>query len=108
MAQLFWVLVIIVMTSIGMEFMIQKTKEYMNSKLINNIESSTAPLEVLHHLTQQGWMSSPGLNSDSVKIENGCTRRVLFGSTTALLLAFLSLLSESRNPLVLPLVFCSK
>jgi hypothetical protein len=44
MAQLFLVLVIIVMTCIGMEFMIQNTKEYMNSKLITNIESSTAPL----------------------------------------------------------------
>ena len=41
-----WILVIFLFTGIGIGFLIANTKEYINSRLVTTIESSSAPLDV--------------------------------------------------------------
>ena len=41
-----WILVIVLFTGVGTTFVISNTKEYINSRLVTIIESSSAPLDV--------------------------------------------------------------
>ena len=41
-----WILVIFLFTGIGIGFLIVNTKEYINSRLVTTIESSSATLDV--------------------------------------------------------------
>ena len=43
-----WILVIVLFTGIGIGFLISNTKEYINSRLVTTIESSSAPLDVIN------------------------------------------------------------
>ena len=44
--KILWVIVILILTGIGIKFCITNTDEYLKARLVTNIESSTAPLEV--------------------------------------------------------------
>ena len=45
-AKFIWVTVILALSSVGITFLVINTKEFMSSKLVTTIESSTDPLDV--------------------------------------------------------------
>ena len=48
--KLVWILAIISMTVVGAVLLLKNTNDFMNSRLVTNIESSTAPLSVSNRL----------------------------------------------------------
>ena len=44
--KVFWVIVIVAMTALGIVFIVSNTNDYLEANIITTIESSTAPLEV--------------------------------------------------------------
>ena len=49
--KLVWILAIISMTVVGAVFLMRHTNDFMNSRLVTNIESSTATLSVIFFFT---------------------------------------------------------
>ena len=44
--KIIWIIIILLMTALGIGFVVSNTKEYLNANIVTTIETSTAPLDV--------------------------------------------------------------
>ena len=51
--KVFWVIIIITMTAIGLSLLVQNTGDFCNSRIVTTIDSSSAPLDVSVTLIQE-------------------------------------------------------